>query len=510
LPNRPNLTLDKYSFPLAICVQDDFSNTYFNPKYFTLEAQIITISIGENGTASDWNENYEIVPCQPDHFPSISNDTFFQSGLNNYYCFDDQNFTVGGFFDNQYTRYTVLSLKRCINSTENSDICAPVEEIESFFKDKAISWNIYYLNSIFNTQDFTKPKISYIVNNYKSVQYGLYKIFELYIMKRFLKSDNGIIFQSIEQSEIVSFFENSYDFTEMLHEGHLASIFLYSSNKEEIYNRSYMKLQWIFASVGALAEIFMHLFRFICSYFTSLTMNKKILNKIFDYDLIKNQNTENNKSINKSTLIKLDSYNLFGRDFSPNSRRISIRNPQIQKDMERPKLINNLSQEEPTVQMTKHLDKERLFEIIEKINTKEKRNFLCFNYKEMVMMLLCKKFLDDKLKQKNDLYEKSVGILDDYLDISYIIQKLEEFEKLKLICLTDEQLALFNLTAKDFCSLNNDKQRQKIFNRFKEYNKDIARLVNTLFNFKQKYHERKNLTVTDKRIFQLLREDLKE
>ncbi len=421
---------------------------------------------------------------------------------------------MDNFFDNQYTRYTVLSLKRCINSTENSQVCAPEEEIVSFFKDKAISWNIYYLNSIFNTQDFSNPKISYIVNNYKSVQYGLYKIFELYIMRRFLNSDNGIIFQSIENSEIVSFFENSYDFTEMLHEGHLASIFLYSSNKEEIYNRSYLKLQWIFASVGALAEIFMHLFRFICSYFTQITMNKKILNTIFDYDLMKNQNTENNKTTNKSKLLKLESYNLFGRDFSPNSKRISIRNPQIKEfndEMERSKVINNnFIHEEPSIQVTKKLDKERMFEIIEKMNKNGKKNFLCFNYREMVMMLLCNKFLDDKLKQKNDLYEKSVGILDDYLDISYIIQKLEEFEKLKLICLTDEQLALFNLTAKDFCSLNNDKQRQKIFNRFKEYNKDNARLVNTLFNFKQKYNERKNLSVTDKRIFELLREDLKE
>jgi len=308
IPNRPNMTLDSYSFPISLIVQDDQSNSYYIPKYFSIEAEAFTINIAENGTVSSTKEVYQYVKCNPSHFPLLSNDTFYESGLNNYLCFDNQNFTIGGFFDNSYMRYVLLSIKKCINSTTNPVICAPESEIIDFFQHKDISWNIYYQNTIFNTQNFSDPKISYIVNSYKSVKYGLFKLYELYIMNRILISDNGIIFESKEQTNITSFFESDYDFTDMLEEGYLVSIFLFSSNKEERYNRSYIKIQWVIASVGALAEIFMHLFRYLSSFFTNLTMNKYILNKIFDFDLInKNQNLNNSGRVNP---IKNESSNI--------------------------------------------------------------------------------------------------------------------------------------------------------------------------------------------------------
>ena len=74
-------------------------------------------------------------------------------------------------------------------------------------------------------------------------------------------------------------------------------------------------------------------------------------------------------------------------------------------------------------------------------------------------MFWCMCCAGNELNDKANLYDIAKIVLDDYLDISCIIQKLEELEKLKLVCLTYEQLALFNYIAKDLCIM--DELRKK-------------------------------------------------
>jgi hypothetical protein len=509
VPNRPNITLDSYTFPMSFMVQDEQNNPIELSKYFTLEAVEYTVSVDENGTINSFEEYYDYVPCYPSHFPLISNDTFYSSGLNNYFCFDNQNFTISGFYDNPYMRFVMFSLKKCFNSTANSFGCASESEIIDILEHKSLSWNIYYQNTIFNTQNFAEPAIRYIVNNYRAIKNGLYKLYDIYLMNRKLISDNGIIFESIEESSIISFFEADYDFSDMTEDGYLVTIFLYSSNREEIYNRSYVKIQWVFASVGALAEIFMHLFRFISSYFSTLTMNKNIVNKIFDFDLINKNLIKTGKTfmVNESLhkIINLD--NTVIKSVKKSNQTFD---PKINNFLDRVMLKDKQILEDNTeLQSNSDYEKSKILKIIEKYYEEGHKSNLNLSIREMFLLIFCENCLKYELKQKSDLYNKSIKILDDYLDISYIIQKLEEFEKLKLVVLTNEQLALFNFSAKDFCSLSDNKEQEKIFNRFKEFNKNSEKLSETICKFKKRYNERKDLNETDLKIYDLLREEFK-
>ena len=81
--------------------------------------------------------------------------------------------------------------------------------------------------------------------------------------------------------------------------GYLCSIYIFSSNSQEIFHRSYLKIQFVIANIGALSEVFMHLLRAFCYIFTLVKKDKHILNKIFDFDLNKKvpQMIEGSKNI---------------------------------------------------------------------------------------------------------------------------------------------------------------------------------------------------------------------
>ena len=111
---------------------------------------------------------------------------------------------------------------------------------------------------------------------------------------------------------------------------------------------------------------------------------------------------------------------------------------------------------------------------------------------------------------KSNLYDKAKIELDDVFDVSYIIQKLEEIEKLKIICLTFEQCALFNYITKDLCSLDEIKQDEDNYNRSKESNKyDKDKLAEIISKFICKdANDDKGLSEIDKK-YDLLNDDLK-
>jgi hypothetical protein len=130
---RPNLTLNKYTMPISIVFQDAYMNNFNIPRYFKMEAVKVSIFNTPNG-AETFFDYQEFVRCSPEDFPLMTNETFYNSGLNFYYCLKDQNVTIGGFYDSKYTMYLALNLKLCRNSTSSNIICAPEEEIQNFMQ----------------------------------------------------------------------------------------------------------------------------------------------------------------------------------------------------------------------------------------------------------------------------------------------------------------------------------------------------------------------------------------
>ena len=542
-PLHPNLTLTNSTLPISIVLQDAYMNNFYTPEIFTMEAKSITIVIGDNGTTTTI-ENLQYVLCEPSHFPLLTNDSFYSSGLHFYYCLKSQNVSIGGFYDAKYTKYLALNVKACRNSSDSNVICAQEEEIKAFFSSNTLYWSMYYQNTILNTQLFSNPKSPYIVNIYKTLKYGTSKLFEIFFKTETLYSDNGFLVATNEETNVISYDTSDYDFSDMDQNGYLCQIYIFSSNYKQIYRRSYLKIQAVLAQVGALSEIFIRIGAMYCLIFTRVSLKKTILNKIFDFDVVNmvDQEYQNLKPIllksktMKNLFDKKNEDNSIDNNNSPskldfdsgdntinkvdfNNQINGNNNLEIQKsifdnsnnNLEASKkniLFNSSNDIFPKLNQNSIIAKNDPINILMQIE-KKRTDHLKFSCMDIMKGFWCKFLMNPTLIEKFSLYDKSKLVLDDYLDISFIIQKLEELEKLKLVCLTIDQLAVFNYISRDFCTLNDIKNSSAI-SKYKEFNKDPIKLALIIASFKKRINDNANdLSEIDRKIYDLMRNDLK-
>jgi hypothetical protein len=141
---------------------------------------------------------------------------------------------------------------------------------------------------------------------------------------------------------------------------------------------------------------------------------------------------------------------------------------------------------------------------------RSKRNQLKFTFCETIIAFLCSsRCMNAKLTGKKKLYNKSNIVIEEFLDITFIIQKLEEFEKFKLTAFSREQLALFNFISKELISLDTEKILSHRMTTMKNFNKDKENMVNIILKFKEKLKNPEDLDPIDKKLFELINEEFK-
>jgi hypothetical protein len=98
--------------------------------------------------------------------------------------------------------------------------------------------------------------------------------------------------------------------------------------------------------------------------------------------------------------------------------------------------------------------------------------------------------------------------VEEFMDITHIIQKLEEFEKFKIVMFNSEQLALFNFISKELMSLDELKLNNHDMTIFKNFGKDKENLAQIIMNFREKI-KFMNVDDIDRKLFSLLNEEMK-
>ena len=73
------------------------------------------------------------------------------------------------------------------------------------------------------------------------------------------------------------------------------------------------------------------------------------------------------------------------------------------------------------------------------------------------------------------------------MDITYIIRKLEELEKLKIVIFNSEQIALFNFISKEYISLNDESLKSHTLTKMKNFLNSQEDLANLIINLKIKF-----------------------
>jgi hypothetical protein len=137
---------------------------------------------------------------------------------------------------------------------------------------------------------------------------------------------------------------------------------------------------------------------------------------------------------------------------------------------------------------------------------KSNERVLKFSYCDIIRKPFCQSMANSKTRRKYQLYNKSHDILLDYLDISNIVHRLEEFsEKFKYTMLNREQLAMFQFIAKDICSTEDKGELQNEIGKLKALAQNKTELLKVIVDYKNKLGEhRDEISPIDKKLFSML------
>jgi hypothetical protein len=211
--------------------------------------------------------------------------------------------------------------------------------------------------------------------------------------------------------------------------------------------------------------------------------------------------TEVNNNIAKQNLSPLTLKDDEGNNNLPNNNKIIP-------------CISTAIKRKATLAITEKKSEHEVKDLIQTIiSIKSDKHNLNFSLFEIFKLFACRCFIKRNLNSKYLLYNKSSQILDEILDLCNIIHKLEELEKLKMILLSKEQLALFNFISKDWCSLNNTKLINSKINEMKEFNKNQESLAKVFVGFLKelgnKSEHDEEVNEVNEKLLDFLHEDFK-
>lgn len=518
-----DLILDKYSFPISFSLTNYLNYRIFNPKFFTYS---IVYTQGVN--SSDLDEiDLNLTNCRIDHFPNIAEDKFYSQQLDKNLCIENQNISLHGSWfwqgESKNTKTLSLSVSIC---TDNED-CAPYEEIIDYLNSNDLFWNMYYQNTLINPQNADMP-ISYnIVNFFKSLKSETKKYSGIHLRKQLLQSEEGFLLQSTYLNESIAY---DYELTDhSSFSNTLVEFEIFVSPSTFIYHRSYMKIQSAIANVGGLANVFKECFLIICYIFSIIKRDEIILNKIFDFEFHPKTKNLMKKKINLKFENSLYGENKMSKSLSSIKSDYSKSIPKIDcvgnigigiglhQNINSFSIENSLRNDK-IIPKTKNAEKFTTDEIsykvkktMEKLNRRIKNYELSFSFIENIYaFILCNCFRSNKLKTKKKMYDLSEFAIDQFLDISYIIQKLEEFEKFKLVMLDSQQIALFDFISKELISLDDERIKSHDLTKMKNLNKNKEKLAQIIIKYQKKLKDKfTEVSPTDRKLIELLNEDLK-
>lgn len=270
--------LDKNTMPISISLTVNGNMALYKPEYFNY---YFSVRSGLTTAESLDEEFLNLTQCNKDLFPMVTQEAYDKLNMGQNLCVDGQNVTLSGGWSDENISYLSIRISIC-NDPEK---CAPYQEIEDYLKTNTFFWNLYYMDTKVNPQNYNTP-ISYnLVNFYKLIKLGSYKMSEVYIRPQTLKSDGGFIFQSNIYTDTVAYDNSNYDEAVLDDSQTLVDFQIYLSYNKFIYHRNYRKIQEVLASVGGLANLLRILFLIVCYIFSIVKRDEIILNRIFEYDL---------------------------------------------------------------------------------------------------------------------------------------------------------------------------------------------------------------------------------
>ncbi|CAD8074058.1 unnamed protein product [Paramecium sonneborni] len=490
--------LQPNNFTLQFGFQDATFATYIDESIYFVEPFLVSKSVEIiNGTQQSVYNYAELplVQCSKDIIKQDSLAEYFSHfDLATNFCIDwnkIDKINMQGTFDAVNYQYILLKFKMCTEKNKKKSIseCKSKEEIMKKLNHNYLSLQMssYYVD----LQTTQSPYIPKGEDLFTTISSQIFKEITIYLQPVTTYTDSGAFFSDIHYDTTLKYLHHTemIDFNE---EDLIANVAIRMHTIEQVNYRQYTRIQALLAELGGLWNVLFTISMLIQIPFSSISYKLQIINSLFNFDgqeetinddqdnfLFSHQDAPiiNSKqsskiyaeNIQKNTLndiqqtnrklispIKIGNTPLKKSKFQ---RQDSFRSS-IKSSYKVQQKLQELNQQCMKIQNAGTLDEDIKVKTIDKLNQQVKGFFqtvskkLTIPYYKYILSLL-KLFQDDQqVKQMNF----SINRMEKSFDILYIIKKLHEIDKLKMILLTKEQIKLFDYLPKPTISSNPEKE----------------------------------------------------
>ena len=224
-----------------------------------------------------FNEKYKyynsIRHINLSHFYCISLDKNINNGIR-----EDELF-INEFWGNDGFQMLQIKVYNCTAIAEDKNECQPNNIIQEKLKSAIITY--YTLKNNIDTNNFQHPYIRGLEEAFYYVSYKKYISVTEYLKHVEIHSDIGLLFYQ-EEIHPDSTVDSMKEFTEIEpDDGKLFTISLQLTNKIEIYNRSYYKIQDLGADIGAIYGALHMVLAILFQFYNTSKLFTNVINNFF-------------------------------------------------------------------------------------------------------------------------------------------------------------------------------------------------------------------------------------
>lgn len=345
-----------------------------------IDFKLLSLNLSNSVIVGNKYINLEMVPCSDSHFENYAN-IFAENNIDSenykdkFQCVDlpddFQIYNPYGFSN------STLNLFRFIYCDPEKTVCP--DDLESFKQQRFIDFK--FLDNYVNSYSHEKT-INYFINSI-SIQLNdkFSKRTFLSFTNNVYSSDNGWLFEAVDETHFVSFESKETDispFTSNI----LYEIILQSPQISKQYKRSYLKLQDLLAKVGGFINGLIIILKILTidyfEYSYLLLINNLIFNEKHDH--LNNHSNKNSNRLRNKKDEKTQDNLIMKSSNNPNTNDLGVNN--CENNLKLNNYINEISQgkivkvrKNAEIEDKKKYDQQGNIIIIEKSNSYDKSFF---------------------------------------------------------------------------------------------------------------------------------------
>ncbi|CAD8154036.1 unnamed protein product [Paramecium pentaurelia] len=358
---------------------------------------------------------------------------FDDQDLSNTYCLywsKIDSLALYGTDDAPEYQYINVSFTVCQNGSKPGIVCADQDTIQKVLNINYIHFQL--TSYIINLRDFLQPQIPKVEDIYTTISAKVTKDVEIFMQPITTITDYGYFQKELRKDTTIRY-QQDKEIIDFNTDTSLTNVVICLSDTEQISYRIYPKVQDVLAQAGGLWQIIIVVALFLQKPFSELAYNIEIINKLFNFEQESPKKRTENKSQNEDFNEPKPSKTLLSIQNDIKNTIQTVPDTKIKSQIKqvvskrfpqgRYQSVNGSKSSgfiERFIQSERINEARSLFTLVSS-NIKMK-------FKEYVQYLTYR-----PKRRKMDQLDYSIKKYEQFLDILFIIDKLQEIDKLKLI-----------------------------------------------------------------------------